>query len=234
MAISILRTVLIYFFVLAAIRFMGKREVGGLSPFDLVIAIMIAELAAIPLESNDIPLRNAIIPIAALVVLEIGVSQAALKHAGFRRIVVGEPTVLVEDGKAIEPNMRRLRYTISDLMTQLRDKDIFNISDVEFAILETSGKLNVLVKSQKRPVTPEDLRLATDYEGPSYPVISDGKISYQHLKILDMDVPQLRTKLYEMGIESIDDVFLAVIDSKGVIYVTLRGETDIAEIVRTT
>ncbi|MCR4425660.1 MAG: DUF421 domain-containing protein, partial [Firmicutes bacterium] len=207
--LTIVRTLIVYAFVLFAMRLMGKREVGNLTPFDLVVAIMVAELGAIPLERNDIPLHSGLVPIATLAGLEIAVAALCLRSIAIRRVVVGEPTVVMEDGKVIEGSMRRLRYNINDLLSQLRDQKVFNPADVEFAVLEPSGNLNVLLKSQKRPVTPEDLAVPTKYEGPSYPLVSDGQIQYQYLKMLDLTVRDLKEKLREKGVANLQDVFLA-------------------------
>ncbi|MEA4882504.1 MAG: DUF421 domain-containing protein [Clostridia bacterium] len=229
---AIVRSLVVYFFVLVAMRFMGKREIGNLSPFDLVVAIMIAELGAIPLQNHDIPLGHGLVPIGILAAVEVLVAATCLKCPGIRKIVIGEPTVIVEDGKLMEGNMRKLRYNINDLMTQLRDKDVFDVADVESAFLEPSGRLSVLLKSQKRPVTPEDLSMATDYEGPAYPLVADGRIQYHYLKMVDLTVKQLKDRLEQKDVHDLSDVFLASISSDGELYVTLKNEISLDELER--
>lgn len=147
------RALVVYAFVLASMRLMGKREIGNLSPFDLVVAITIAELGALPLQQQDIPLTHGIAPIVVLALLHVVMAAACLKYQGVRRVIIGEPTVIIENGKIISSNMKRLRYNINDVMTQLRGEGYFNVADVEFAVLEPSGSLSVLPKSQARPVT---------------------------------------------------------------------------------
>ena len=124
MLFSAVRTVIIYIAALAATRLMGKREIGNLSPFDLVIAVMIAELGAMPLQDNAIPLRNGLIPMAVLAILEIALALLAVKSVKVRRLLVGEPTIVIEDGRILDEKMRHLRYNINDLLTQLRDKNL--------------------------------------------------------------------------------------------------------------
>jgi len=229
---AIVRSLTVYFFVLASMRLMGKREIGNISPFDLVVAIMIAELGAIPLQSHDIPLGHGLVPIAILAAVEVLVALACLKFPGIRRLVIGEPTVIIEDGKVMGRNMQKLRYNINDLLSQLRDKDVFNVADVEFALLEPSGRLSVLLKSQRRPVTPEDLSIETHYEGPSYPLVADGKIQYQYLKMLDLTVKDLTDMLKAKDIQSVEDVFFASLDSGGELYVTMQDEVCLDELER--
>lgn len=218
------RTVVMYLFILVMTRLMGKREIGSLSPFDLVVAIMIAELGSIPLETRSIPLLHGLLPIAVLTGLEILFSYISLKHEGIRRLITGEPTVLVENGRILHDNLKKIRYNLSDLLHQLRDKNIFNVADVEFAILETSGRLSVLPRSQKRPVTPEDLGISTKYEGLVHPLIADGIVQYQHLSALGLDVYWLKNELKKHGVDRFDDVLLATLDAQGNLYVSKKRE----------
>ena len=224
MLFSAVRTVIIYIAALAATRLMGKREIGNLSPFDLVIAVMIAELGAMPLQDNALPLRNGLIPMAVLAILEIALALLAVKSVKVRRLLVGEPTIVIEDGRILDEKMRHLRYNINDLLTQLRDKNVFNVADVECALLEPSGKLSVLLKSQRRPVCPEDMGIQTQYEGPSFELICDGQIQYVNLKMIGLSVNQLMDMLKSMGISKVEDVFFASIDSKGGLYVSKNKE----------
>ena len=172
------RTVVLYMAVLLAVRIMGKREVGELSAFDLVVAIMIAELAAMSMERINMPLHEGLVPIFTLVGLEILLSYLSLKSHTIRGLVDGAPSIVIANGKIVEKELRKLRYNVSDLIGQLREKDVANIADVEYAVLETSGELSVVLKSSKRPVTPEDLGLPTKYEGLPVPLIFDGLNHY--------------------------------------------------------
>src|SRR5690554_4674471 len=144
---------------------MGKREIGVLSAFDFVVAIMIAELVAMSMEQTDMPLHEGLVPIFTLVALEILLSYLSLKSHAIRTLVDGSPSIVIANGKIVEKELRKLRYNVSDLIGQLREKDVTNIADVQYAVLETSGELSVMLKGNKRPVTPEDLGLPTKYEG---------------------------------------------------------------------
>ena len=214
------RTVIFYLAVLVSIRVMGKREVGELSAFDLVVAIMIAELAAMSMENLDMPLHEALIPIFTLVLLEILLSFVSLKSHTIRGIVDGAPSIVIANGKIIEKELRKLRYNMSDLLGQLRVKDVANIADVQYAVLETSGELSVVLKAEKRPVTPADLGLPVKYEGIPTPLIFDGHIHYKNLRGLSLDEAWLLSELHKKGVAQAANVLFASIDPEGNLYVS--------------
>lgn len=214
------RTAFLYLSVLVAIRIMGKREVGQLSAFDLVVAIMIAELAAMSMENIDMPLHEGLIPIFTLVALEIMLSFLSLKSHTIRGIVDGVPSIVIANGKILEKELRKLRYNVSDLLGQLREKDVANISDVQYAVLETSGELSVLLKADKRPVTPKDLGLPTKYEGMPTPLVFDGHIHFKNLRGLHLDRDWLLGEVRKQGLEKIEDVLFASLDTDGNLYVS--------------
>ncbi len=218
MLIVLVRTLILYALVVIAMRVMGKRQIGQLQPFELVVTIMLSELAAIPMENPGIPLINGITPILTLLVAQVILSYISLKSERARAIICGRPSVLVENGKILEPELARLRYNLSDLMEQLRAKNIANISDVEFAILETSGQLSVIPKSQKRPVIPEDLNLPTKYEGLPHVLISDGHIMNQNLTKLNLNIGWLTQQLNSQGIGSAEQVLFASLDTEGKLF----------------
>lgn len=218
MLIVFVRTVLIYSLVVIAMRVMGKQQIGQLQPFELVITLMIAELAAIPLATTGIPLINGIIPILTLLVAQVLLSYISLRSNRARAVLCGRPSILIEKGRIMEPELKRLRYNLSDLMEQLRAKNIPNISDVEFAILETNGNLSVIPKSQKRPIIPEDLGLPTKYEGLPYTLIMDGQILHNNLRKLGLDIGWLLQQLRSLGLGKPEDVLLASLDSEGKIF----------------
>ena len=219
------RTAVLYLAVLLAIRIMGKREVGQLSAFDLVVAIMIAELAAMSMEQIDMPLHEGLIPIFTLVALEIMFAFVSLKSHTLRGIVDGGPSIVIANGKIIERELRKLRYNMSDLLGQLRQKDVANIADVQFAVLETSGQLSVILKPEKRPVTPKDLSLPTKYEGMPTPLIFDGHIHFRNLRGLHLDEEWLRKEVRKQGVEKTEDVLFASLDTHGNLYISERDVT---------
>lgn len=218
----IFRTLVLYFTILIVIRLMGKREVGQLSAFDLVIAIMIAELAAMPMENTDIPLYIGVTPILVLAGMEVIFSKLSLKSQRFRSVLTGVPSILVENGQILEEQLKKQRYNINDLISQLREKDVANISDVEYAILEPSGHLSVILKSQKRPVTPEDLNIQTSYEGLPYPLVIDGSVDYDNLERINLDPCWLQDELKKLGFQDFKQVLLASLDTQGRLYVSRK------------
>jgi uncharacterized membrane protein YcaP (DUF421 family) len=213
------RAAILYLLVVLIIRIMGKHQIGQLQPYELVITILISELAAVPMQDPDIPLINGIIPILTLLLIQISLSLLSLKSATARRIICGGPSILIENGKIQQLELTKLRYSINDLLEQLRLKDIPNISDVEYAILETSGKLSVIPKSQKRPVNPEDLKITTSYEGLPITLIIDGNLKQKHLQQSRLTEDWLRNELAKFGLTSWDQVLLASLDSTGKLFI---------------
>lgn len=215
----IIRTVIIYVTVLLVMRLMGKREVGQLSTFDLVVAIMVAEIAVFPMEDMDIPLVIGLIPMFILVGSEILISYVCLKSRVLRRIIGGGPSVLIANGIIMEKEMRKQRYNLNDLLAQLRGKDIFDISDVKYAILETSGKLSVMLRTRRRSLTPEDIKLRLPEEDISSPIIFDGEVLKQNLELVGLSESWLDKKLKEYDLCA-KDVLYASIDSRGKLFIS--------------
>jgi uncharacterized membrane protein YcaP (DUF421 family) len=199
-------------------RVMGKRQVGQLQPFEFVLAIMIADLVAVPMQDKEIPLINGIIPIVTLLIAQMTLSYLSLKNTKARSIICGRPAVLIRNGKIVEEELARLRYNLNDLTEQLRAKNFANLQDVEFAILETSGDLSVIPKSQKRPVNPEDLQLQTHYEGLAFPLIIDGSIEHANLAKANLDEAWLRQELGHFNLLP-ETTLVAILDTRGQLFV---------------
>ncbi|MGM0502240.1 MAG: DUF421 domain-containing protein [Bacillota bacterium] len=216
------RTILIYITILVGMRLMGKREIGELTPIDLVVSLMIAELGILIIEDKSIGVIKGIIPIFTLVGIEILVSYLSLKNELIRKLVNGKAVVLIKNGEIINEAMKKNRYTTHDLMTQLREKNIFNISDVEFAVLETSGELTVMSKSQKRNVTPDDLGVTTNYEGLPVALIEDGQVKQTALEAVNLDQQWLRKQLEIRDINDIKEVLILALETDGNIYVSTK------------
>jgi uncharacterized membrane protein YcaP (DUF421 family) len=221
-----LRILVLYVYVMIALRVMGKREIGQLSVFDFVVSVMIAELSTLPMEETSVPLWRSLFAIAALVGLQLIVAWISMKSHGFRHLVEGEPSVLIEHGQIRDKEMRKSRYTMHDLLMELRQKGYASVNDVEFAILETSGKLSVFPKPEKRPVTPEDLRLAVNHAHIAMPLIVDGQPVKKTLRILKKDENWLRQELGRRGYHGFDEVFYAGIDESGTLFVDPVDEID--------
>jgi uncharacterized membrane protein YcaP (DUF421 family) len=225
MLISFVRALILYAFVVIVMRVMGKRQLGEMQPFELVVALMIADLASIPMENTGKPLINGIFPIAALALSQLALSWLSLKSERVRAFVCGSPSILIENGKINYKELEKQRINLNDLLEQLRAKDVPNIADVEFAILETGGQLNVIPKSQRRPVTPEDLNITTPYEGIPITLIMDGHIHHQNLKKANLDIPWLNKQLEERNLKA-RDVFFASLDTSGHLEIQARERRD--------
>lgn len=212
MAISFIRTVILYILVVFALRVMGKRQIGELQPSELVVAIMISDLATTPVSDINIPLMAGIIPILTLLVFEVILSFTTLKSEGFRNLLSGKPAVIIKNGVISQRELKKMRFSIEDLLEQLRLKDIFSISDVYMAILETNGELTVMEKSSKKTVTAEDLNLTVKQEKIPLVIISDGKLRKEHLKESGFDKKWVLDTIREYNIDKIEDVFIFSID----------------------
>lgn len=227
MIIVVIRTIILYALVIVALRLMGKREIGQLQPFELVVILMISDLAVIPSENVGIPLLSGVIPILVLLLASVSLAYITLKSEKARSIVCGTPSILIERGKIIEEELRKNCYNLTDLLEELRIKNILNISDVEFAVLETNGQLSVFPKSQKRPATPEDLNIKTNYEGLPLTVIMDGKLNHKNLQQAGRDLNWLHKELKKQSIDKIERVLLACIDSSGTLYVQTKKKSNL-------
>ncbi|SFR09831.1 DUF421 domain-containing protein [Desulfoscipio geothermicus] len=217
-----IRTVILYLAVVLAMKIMGKRQVGQLQPFELVVILTISAMAAIAMQNVGVPLLNSIIPIITITVMQVILSLINLKSEKARGIICGRPSIVVENGKIVEEELRKLRINVNDLLEQLRAKNYFNIADVEYAILETNGQLSVLTKSQKRPVQPEDLQIQTKYEGLPTTLIIDGKVNYENLKKVNLDESWLKKELRKFGITDVKEVFFASLDSLGNLFYQVK------------
>lgn len=224
MIISFVRTIILFLIVITVMRIMGKRQIGELQPFELVIAIMISELAAVPMQETGIPLLSGIIPILTLLIIQLTFSYLSMKSETARQVLCGTPSVVIQNGKIVEEELYRLRYNINDLLEQLREKDYPNISDVEYAILETSGKLSVIPKSSKRPLTPADLQMAPGGEGLPVTLIADGVVKEENLAAAGVDRRWLEQQLKARGISSPKKVLFATLNPDGQLFLQLKAK----------
>ncbi len=207
-----IRTIILYILVVAAIRIMGKAELAELQPYDLVVIIMVSELASLSMETSEMPFINGIIAISTLVFLQIVISFITLKSEKARAIICGKPSILIENGRIIESKLKELRINLNDLIEQLRIKNFANIDDVEFAILETNGDLSVIPKASKRPLTPSDMNINVVQEDLPISLIIDGKINHENLNKSPIDFNWLYKELKKKQIDDINNVLYGSID----------------------
>lgn len=220
------RTVILYILVVCIMRVMGKRQIGELQPFELVIAIMLSELAAVPMQDTGIPLIHGVIPILTLMILQILISLITLKSQNARKIICGMPSILIEDGKVIENELMKQRLNLDDLMEDLRMAGYINISDIEYAILENSGKLSIIPKFTKTPMTKEDMKIRGEDENLPIGIILDGKLNKENLRVSGYDMDWLTKKLKENKVNNFDEVFIAMLDSKDNLYIQRRDNNE--------
>ncbi len=200
MLIIFFRAIILYIIVLIVMRIMGKREIGQMQPFELAISIMIADLAATPMAETGIPISNGIIPILGLLVMHLIISTVNIKSTKAREILCGKPSILINKGKIDENVLRKERFTINELEERLRDNNIFNIGDVEYAILETSGQVTVIPKPDKRNTIPADFNIKPKYEGISYDLVVDGRVMYKNLEKIGKNYIWLKKQTEKFGI----------------------------------
>jgi uncharacterized membrane protein YcaP (DUF421 family) len=222
MLVVFARALALYFLVVVVMRIMGKRQIGQLQPFELAIAIMISELAAVPMQNTGIPLINGIIPILTLLIAQLLMSFLSIKSIRARSLICGKPTILIEKGRIRENALRKELYTLNDLLEQLRINNYPNIADVEYAILETNGQLSVIPKSQKRPLTPEDMDIKTKYEGIAIDIIIDGHVLSENLKIANKDHKWLMNELNRQNFRHPSEILYAYADASGKLIISPR------------
>ncbi|MFZ5352141.1 MAG: DUF421 domain-containing protein [Bacillota bacterium] len=226
MLIVFLRTLILYAVIVIIMRLLGKKQIGELQPSELVLALVIADLAATPMEDVDVPLMNGIIPILTLFIAEELLSYISLKSERARGIISGKPSIVVEKGKIIEEEMKRLRYNINDLLEQIRLNGHKSIDEVEFAILETSGQLSTFPFPSKKPVTIEDLKLNAESEGLPVTLIIDGRALGHNLKIAGVDAEWLERELRKHNIRNQKDVFFAFVTKDKELRFQLKDKTN--------
>lgn len=225
MLITFFRAIVLYIIVLIVMRLMGKREIGQMQPFELAISIMIADLAATPMAETGIPITNGIMPILGLLVMHLVISMINLKSTKARKIICGKPSILIFRGKVDEKVLKRERFTINELEERLRDNNIFNIGDVEYAVLETSGQVTVIPKPNKRPTTPEDFNIEPKYEGIPYDLVVDGKVMYKNLEKLGKNYVWLKKQTEKFGIKP-EDALIVTVDGDNQFFCQAKEKGD--------
>lgn len=214
MLATFIRSIVLYVIVLIVMRLMGKREIGQLQPFELAIAIMIADLASIPMTDIGIPISNGIIPIMGLLVMHLIISVINLKSSKMRELICGKPTILIYQGRIDEQKLKKERFTLNELEEKLRSSNVTNLGDVEYAILETSGDISVIQKPNKRNSIPEDFNIMPDYEGIPYNLVIDGKVMTENLKKIGKNYDWLKKQTHKFQMEP-EEALIVTINGKG-------------------
>ncbi|MCL2564909.1 MAG: DUF421 domain-containing protein [Defluviitaleaceae bacterium] len=212
---------IIALFILA--RIMGKKQMSQLNFFDYVIGITIGSIASEYAVVRSVHAAEGLTALVVVSLFSILFSYISVKSYRGRKILDGVPVVLIENGKLMEKSILKERLSINDLLEECRQKNIFDIANVEFAILETSGRLSILPKSQNRPLTPKDMKIPTAYEGLCTNVVIDGKVIEKHLSAINLDINWLYTELSNQGVTDCSAVLLAYIDTMGVLHTHIKN-----------
>ncbi len=218
MAIVFFRTLIIFSTLLLLMRILGKRQMGELELSELVVSVLIADLAAMPLQDIGIPLLNGLVPIVILFSCELIISGLTMRSVKIRAVICGKPCVLIKNGKILQDNMRMCRFTVDELAEELRSKDINDIKTVKYAILETNGTLNTVLFSSQLPPTAEQLGVNAQDLGYPYIVIEDGRVLDENLRLSGHDRRWLEHELSLRGVSGPSSVYVMIAYDTGEIY----------------
>lgn len=220
---TIYRTVLLYIIIVIAIRLMGKRQIGEMQPGELVVTLLISDIASMPLQDTDQPVLLGVSSIFTLVTLEILISLLSLKSIGLRKLLSGKSAILIKDGVIDKRELKKVRMTVLDLVEMLRGQNVFDISTVSFAVLETGGSLSVLLKAKDQPATARDVGKKNDKALMPLPVISDGRMLNDSLTALGLTEKDIRARLKTKKLKP-TEVFLMTLDAGGKENIVKKGD----------
>lgn len=218
MAIAFIRTLIVYVVLVAALRFMGKRQLGELAPSELVVAVLISDLTAHPLQDIGIPLLYGLIPALTLLCCELIISGIAIKNIRFHSLICGRPSIIIRDGQIVQAEMRKNRFTLDELNYELRKSGVTDIRTVQHAVLETDGSVSILLYPADSPLTPRQMDIPADAVG--YPVIliNDGRVLRDNLRLLGYGDAWLEKQLKQHKIRDTRAVYYMTADKDGQIY----------------
>lgn len=225
LAIAIIRTLILYIALIVSMRIMGKRQLGQLEPAELVIAVLISDLAAHPLQDIGTPLLYGLIPVITLLCCEVLISAGIIKSLKIRTFVCGKPSIIIDNGKIVQPEMMKNRFTLDELTEDLRKKSIMDIGTVKYAILETDGTLSTLLYPDEAPLTPKQMHVQAEDNGYPVIVINDGRVLDENLNKIGYNDKWLQEQLRSRKISEAKDVYLMTVDSAGGIYYAVKEQS---------
>lgn len=214
MILSYVRTAILYLVLIAVVRLMGKRQVGQMEPSELVVAMLVADLASIPMQNEGLPLFSGVVPILTVLGLELVLSALSVRSVLLRRLLCGKPVILIENGHLLQQNLRKTRITVDELTGLLRLKDVLDLNSVQYAILETSGDLSVFLFPRCRPATAGEAKVKTEQQGLPVSIIEDGKLLKQNFPFAHKDRAWVR-KILKQQKSTVKDTFLLTVDENG-------------------
>lgn len=219
---GLVRTAILYIIIIAGIRLMGKRQVGELEPSELVLSLVIADLASVPMQDYGIPLLTGVIPILTLLSMTMILSVLTMRSVKFRALMCGRPSVVIRDGLVDQREMSRNRLTVDELLEELRGQGYADPAVVKYAILETNGRLSVLPYANQKPPTARQLKVAVEEGGMPLVVVSDGRLLEHNLKALGHDRAWLDRQLAQRDCKGPESVFLLLVDEADAIYLARK------------
>lgn len=219
----LLKGVIVYIAVVIAMRLMGKRQIGELQPGELVITILLSEVAAMPLQGDDVPVLSSLSLVFLLVVLEMLSSLLSIKSRGYRTLIQGNSVLIIKQGKIIKKNMKMIRYSTDDLIEALRLKDVFDISTVEYAYIETNGSVSVQLKKKYQPLCGDDVNIKDNEDYLPCLIVSDGKVITKDFNLCGMTWEKLNKTLKKENLK-VEEIFLMTADKSGKNYIVRKGD----------
>ena len=223
MILSYVRTLVLYLALIMGLRVMGKRQIGQMEPSEFVVAMLVADLAAIPMQNNSIPLVNGVVPMLVVMGLELILSHLSMKSIRVRKLLCGKPVILIDNGKIVKENLARTQVTLDELSGHLREKDVLDIQTVQYAILETNGNLSVFPYPAEAPAIARDAGVKASKQYLPGPVISDGRLLTENLKKAKKDGAWLHRVLRERN-ATLEGTWLLTVDEGNHIYYIPKEE----------
>ena len=223
MILAYVRTVILYLVMIFSVRLMGKRQIGQMEASEFVVAMLIADLASVPMQNVSIPLLSGIVPLLTVLGMEISLSFLIMKSIGLRKFLCGKPVILIDNGKILQDNLRRTRITMDELTSHLRQKDVLSISSVQYAILETDGNLSVFPYASLIPASAQDARIKVKHQSLPVTIINDGKLSREDLQRAGKDMIWLRDTLGKHRARQDNTLLLTVDEEDAVVWI---GKSD--------
>lgn len=224
MFVVLIRTIVLYLIIIVGFRLLGKHQIGQLEPSELVLTLIIADLASVPMQDNGIPLAFGLIPIIVLLSLSTILSVLYTKSIRFRALMCGLPSIVVENGKIVEEQLRKNQLTLDELMEELRIQGYSDFTTIKFALLETNGQISVLPYAAERPVTAAQMGISTTETGLPVVLVSDGHLLSSNLKGLGYEEVWLEKQLASHGLNSPAQAFLLTVDETGTTYCIPKEE----------
>lgn len=224
MFVVLIRTIVLYLFIVVGIRLLGKHQIGQLEPSELVLTLIIADLASVPMQDNGIPLLSGLIPIVVLLALSTVISVLCTQSIRFRTLLCGKPSIVVENGQVLEAELKKNRLTLDELMEELRIQGYTDFKSIKFALLETNGQLSVLPFTADKPVTAAQMGVTTQEIGLPVVLISDGRLLEHNLKGAGYETNWLEKQLAVHGLHSARQAFLLTVDEGGNTYCVPKKE----------